>query len=89
MDAALDASAKKRRVTVAQHPLNPKLLRGSTFPIKEQLKKLGGVWDGDQGGWWIPAANWAEAEALLHLQEDGEREAFADESMDWEAFRKD
>jgi hypothetical protein len=62
------------RVKTQAHALAPKLLRGHTFPIRERLKKLGAAWDTDERGWWIPAENWKAAQALLHQQEDADRD---------------
>lgn len=38
---------------------------GNTFPLKDQLKKLGCHWDGDRKQWWIGTAKRAEAEQLV------------------------
>lgn len=38
---------------------------GNTFPIKDQIKRLGGHWDGDRKAWWIGAAKASEAEKLV------------------------
>lgn len=38
---------------------------GNTFPIKDQIKALGGHWDGDRRAWWVGAKKEAEARALV------------------------
>lgn len=38
---------------------------GNTYPIKDQIKNLGGHWDADAKSWWIGKAKKTEAEALL------------------------
>lgn len=30
-------------------------ITGNTYPVKEQLKALGGRWNGDQKAWMVPA----------------------------------
>ena len=41
------------------------LVTGNTFPVKEELKALGGKWDAVAKGWKVPAAKLAEAQALV------------------------
>lgn len=41
------------------------LITGNTFPVKEQLKALGGKWNKDAKGWEVPAEKEAEAKALV------------------------
>jgi hypothetical protein len=38
---------------------------GNTFPVKDQIKRLGGHWDADRKAWWIGAAKASEAETLV------------------------
>jgi hypothetical protein len=38
---------------------------GNTYPVKEQLKAIGGRWDGDARCWRVPAAKAAEARAMV------------------------
>lgn len=38
---------------------------GNTYPIKDQLKRLGAKWDGDQKAWLVPDTRADEARALL------------------------
>lgn len=39
-------------------------LNGNTFPVKAEIKAMGGHWDGDRKAWWVGAAKHGEAEAL-------------------------
>lgn len=38
---------------------------GDTYPIRGDIKALGGHWDGDRRAWWVGAAKLAQAEALV------------------------
>jgi len=40
-------------------------ITGNTYPIKEQLKRLGGKWDPDSKQWLVPDSKAEEARALL------------------------
>ena len=41
------------------------LITGNTFPVKDQLRALGGRWDAVSKGWWVPAEKADEARALV------------------------
>lgn len=41
------------------------LITGNTFPVKEQLKALGGKWNSEQKGWEVPDDRAEEAKALV------------------------
>lgn len=41
------------------------LIQGETYRVKEDLKALGGRYDGDLKGWWIPKEHAAEARNLV------------------------
>lgn len=41
------------------------LITGNTFPVKEEIKALGGRWDPAAKGWRVPADKAAEAQALV------------------------
>lgn len=41
------------------------LIAGNTFPVKEQLKSMGGRWDAVAKGWRVPADKAAEARKLV------------------------
>jgi hypothetical protein len=41
------------------------LITGNTFPVKEQLKALGGRWDAAARGWRVPADRADEARRLV------------------------
>lgn len=40
-------------------------IKGNTYPIKDQIKALGGKWDDGRKAWWIGAAKGAALDALL------------------------
>lgn len=41
------------------------LITGNTFPVKDQIKALGGKWDAYAKGWLVPADKADEARALV------------------------
>jgi hypothetical protein len=41
------------------------LITGNTFPVKDQIKALGGKWDADAKGWKVPADKADEARTLV------------------------
>lgn len=41
------------------------LVTGNTFPVKDELKKLGGAWDSLNKGWLVPENRSAEARFLV------------------------
>jgi len=41
------------------------LVTGNTYPVKEQLKALGGRWDAASKGWRVPATKATAARALV------------------------
>ena len=41
------------------------LIQGDTFRVKEDLKALGGRWDGDLRGWWVPKEHASDARNLV------------------------
>ena len=41
------------------------LVTGNTYPVKDQIKALGGKWDAENKGWKGPADKAAEAQALV------------------------
>lgn len=43
----------------------PVVVQGNTFPVKDQLKALGGKWDPVSRAWTVPADKAAEAQALV------------------------
>lgn len=46
-------------------PKDWKALRGSAYPVREELKQLGARWDRDTSLWWISPEKHREAQALL------------------------
>ena len=40
-------------------------ITGNTYPVKDQLKALGGKWNADAKAWMVPAAKADEARALV------------------------
>ena len=45
--------------------LPPVVVQGNTFPVKDQLKAIGGKWDPVSRAWTVPADKAAEAQALV------------------------
>ena len=41
------------------------LVVGNTFPVKEELKRLGGAWDARNRGWLVPEQHSAEANHIV------------------------
>lgn len=41
------------------------IITGNTYPVKEQLKALGGKWDKEAKGWSVPDSKAAEAQKLV------------------------
>lgn len=41
------------------------LITGNTYPVKDQIKALGGKWDADSKGWRVPADKAEQAQALV------------------------
>lgn len=41
------------------------LVVGNTYPVKDQLRALGGRWDADKRGWMVPAERAGEARLLV------------------------
>lgn len=39
--------------------------QGNTYPIKDQIKAMGGHWDGDRRAWWVGVAKNDEATSLV------------------------
>lgn len=40
-------------------------ISGNTYPVKDQLRALGGRWDADRKAWMVPEAAAAKAQALV------------------------
>lgn len=40
-------------------------LTGDTYPVKDQIKAIGGHWDGDRKAWWVGAAKAEAAQSLV------------------------
>ncbi len=40
-------------------------ISGNTYPVKDQIKALGGRWDGDHKSWMVPADKAEQAQALV------------------------
>jgi hypothetical protein len=41
------------------------LITGNTYPVRDQLKAMGGRWDAARRGWFVPDDRAEEARALL------------------------
>lgn len=46
-------------------PKDTVLITGNTFPVKDALRAMGGVWDATEKGWMVPVARESEAKALV------------------------
>jgi|688.fasta_scaffold170041_3 hypothetical protein len=42
------------------------LITGNTYPVKDQIKALGGRWNSVRKGWDVPSDNADEAQALVN-----------------------
>lgn len=51
-----------------EHGDAPVQIRGNTYPIRDQLKALGGRWNADDKVWEVPASTSANALALVKAQ---------------------
>ena len=45
--------------------MQTELITGNTYPVKEQIKALGGRWNAAARGWMVPTEKAAEARALV------------------------
>lgn len=41
------------------------ILRGDTYPIKEEIKRAGGTWSSADGCWWVPEEKYEELNSML------------------------
>ena len=55
--------------------MNTVLITGNTYPVKEQIKALGGRWNGAAKGWDVPAEQAEAARALVAGAGPGTRRA--------------
>lgn len=44
------------------------LITGNTYPVREEIKALGGKWNAGSKGWDVPEENAAKAKALVAAQ---------------------
>lgn len=68
--AAFRGRAGSNHAPITQHIMSTAtesavLITGNTYPVREQLKALGGQWDAGAKGWRVPAARVTEARALV------------------------
>jgi hypothetical protein len=42
-----------------------KLVTGNTYPVKDQLRAMGGTWDAHAKGWRVPADRYEDARAIV------------------------
>lgn len=61
--AAAKAAAREAALPPATSEMVP--VRGDTYPIRDQLRELGGRWDGASKTWLVPASRLDAAKALL------------------------
>lgn len=40
-------------------------VEGNTYPVREQIKALGGKWDAGKKLWMVPSANWYAAAMIV------------------------
>jgi predicted ATPase len=45
--------------------MNTTLITGNTYPVKDQLRALGGIWNKRLSGWLVPDERAKEARALV------------------------
>ena len=50
-------------------------ISGNTYPVKEQLKALGGIWNPADKAWMIPADRAEEARKLVPAKQSNPRRA--------------
>lgn len=41
-------------------------ITGNTYPVKDQIKALGGRWDAERKAWMVPVERAAQARQLVH-----------------------
>jgi len=41
------------------------IITGNTYPVKDQIKALGGRWNAERKGWEVPESNVEKAQALV------------------------
>ena len=51
--------------TIAHTAPSTVLITGHTYPVRQQMRDLGGVWNKAANGWEIPAARAEEARAIV------------------------
>ena len=49
------------------------LINGNTYPVKDQIKALGGRWNSARKGWEVPSDNADEAQALVNAAPSASR----------------
>lgn len=66
----LEARRPPRKHDTGRYPKNQRqkarvAIIGNTYPVKDQLKNLGGRWSPEQAAWMVPADTAAQAKALV------------------------
>lgn len=46
------------------------LITGNTYPVREQLRELGGRWDPRRKGWWVPRHHEQKAQQIVNSRSD-------------------
>lgn len=79
-NAWYDAIARARRAITAKEQADSPtvLITGRTFPVKDKLKELGGIWSPAENGWRVPKAQKMAAEVLVGNAEQEESFDFGD-----------
>jgi len=60
------------------------LITGNTYPVKDQLKVLGGRWDPNRGGWNVPSGRADEARRIVRGDAVGQQEMELPPATSWE-----
>ncbi len=63
------------------------ILRGDTYPIKEEIKRAGGTWSSSDGCWWVPEEKYDELHAMLPCKKV-EKKVKVLEGQLWEPCRR-
>ena len=63
------------------------LVTGNTYPVKDQIKALGGRWDANEKGWRVAAAKAGEARQLVEGAPKSAPRASSGRGRNWDAGR--
>lgn len=51
--------------TIENQTMNTVLITGNTYPVREEIKAMGGKWDSLNQGWQVPASKAVAARKLV------------------------